>query len=339
MKVNQLLRTSIQGPVHGAAKQYINRFDTAPQETARQEEDNASLSAEYYSLATDFYLHGWGRLFHFGVRKEGESHQESLLGYETYLADKLDLKEGEKCLDLGCGVGGPMINIIKHTNASITGINNLPYQLTKARQFALEEGVWQKCAFLECDWMDIPKPDAQFDKAYGIEATCHAANNRSQLFSEINRLLKPGGLFATYEWVMTDKYDPTNIEHRKIKKQIEIGDGISTLTGADSVRDALIQSGFEILECNDRAADCDARTPWYLPLKGEAFSLSHLRTSPIGRFLMHYMLRIAETLHIIPKGSTKVHSVLEMAADGLVAGGEKGIFTPMLFVLARKPRS
>jgi len=40
--------------------------------------------------------------------------------------------------------------------------------------------------------------------------------------AEILRVLKPGQLFAGYEWCLTDKYDPSNPQHSQIKKVIEI---------------------------------------------------------------------------------------------------------------------
>jgi len=46
------------------------------------------------------------------------------------------------------------------------------------------------------------------------------------VYSEIYRVLKPGSVFACYEWCMTDEYDSNNEEHRRIKKQIEEGDGL-----------------------------------------------------------------------------------------------------------------
>jgi len=45
-----------------------------------------------------------------------------------------------------------------------------------------------------------------------------------------------------------------------------------------------------------------------------------------------------ELLGIAASGSTDVSSVLMNAADALVEGGELGIFTPMFFILLRKPR-
>lgn len=41
--------------------------------------------------------------------------------------------------------------------------------------------------------MHIPAKDNEFDCAYSIEATCHAPN-KVELFKEISRVIKPGGI-------------------------------------------------------------------------------------------------------------------------------------------------
>jgi predicted methyltransferase len=46
------------------------------------------------------------------------------------------------------------------------------------------------------------------------------------VYSEIFRVLKPGGLFAAYEWVSTKNYDPNNPEHVKIMNSVIIGNGL-----------------------------------------------------------------------------------------------------------------
>lgn len=45
------------------------------------------------------------------------------------------------------------------------------------------------------------------------------------MYSEIYRVLKPGCVFACYEWCLTDKYDASNAKHCLIKKQIEVREG------------------------------------------------------------------------------------------------------------------
>ncbi len=309
----------------------LNVFVPGANQTAKA---NAEISKNYYTVATDFYLQGWGRMFHFGTRKKGQSLEESLIYNEVYLGEKLQLKEEEQCLDVGCGVAGPMVHLAERFKANFTGINNVSYQINKAKQYVREAGLDQHCTFIECDWMNIPLPSESFDKAYEIEATCHAAERRPEVFSEINRLLKPGGLFGGYEWVMTDKFDPANAEHLDIKRKIELGDGISNLNMAEDVRRALEISGFEVLEFYDMAKECDKETPWYLPFTG--FGFRQIVTTPVGRFIVRNMLRFLEFVRLAPKGSTEVQKMLELGAEGLARGGKKEIFTPIFFFLARK---
>lgn len=326
-----------EGDVQETLTGYVGRFRNNGIDDISNRLKNASrLSREYYSLVTDFYLNAWGTMFHFGVRKKGQRFRDSLVQHEWFLAGKLQLREGEKCLDIGCGVGGPMLNIAGKTKASITGINNSAYQLRKARQLVKKEGLEKNCTFVECDWMQIPLGSESFDKAYAIEATCHAADRRVEVFREIHRLLKPGGLFAGYEWTLTEKFEPGNPAHRQIKHGIQIGNALSNLNYPDDVMKALQQAGFEVLECRDRAGDCDPETPWYLPLKGEGGSLQLIRMSPIGRLFMRNLIRVLEAIRILPKGTLQVSKLLNIAGESLVKGGEAGIFTPMLFFLARK---
>ena len=70
------------------------------------------------------------------------------------------------------------------------------------------------------DFCNMPFPDESFSRVYAIEATCHASDDLSRVYADVYRILKPGGLFAFYEWIMTDKYDPENPYHQKIKNEI-----------------------------------------------------------------------------------------------------------------------
>lgn len=52
-------------------------------------------------------------------------------------------------------------------------------------------------------------PENTFDAVYAIEATVHAPSLEG-IYSQIFRVLKPGGVFGVYEWLMTDAYDNDN---------------------------------------------------------------------------------------------------------------------------------
>lgn len=72
-----------------------------------------TLVNSYYELATLFYEWGWGQSFHFAYQLRGESFQEAIARHEYFLAGRLGVKQGDKVLDVGCGVGGPMRNIAR----------------------------------------------------------------------------------------------------------------------------------------------------------------------------------------------------------------------------------
>ena len=90
--------------------------------------------------------------------------------------------------------------------------------------------------------------------------------------------------------------------------------------------------GFEVLEEEDLSLTSEV--PWESPLEPGWFNL---KATPVGRSATHCMLYCMEKLGLSPKGSTRVHSMLCLGADGLVKGAKAGIFTPMFFTLARKP--
>ena len=92
-----------------------------------------TLVSNYYSLATDFYEYGWGRSFHFANRFHNETLAESLQRHESYLALRMQLKSGEKVLDIGCGVGGPLRRIAHLSGAHVTGLTISTYQIQRAK--------------------------------------------------------------------------------------------------------------------------------------------------------------------------------------------------------------
>lgn len=293
----------------------------------------ATTTKQYYNLVTDFYEYGWGQSFHFAVRHRGESMKQSIAEHQRFLAEKLDLSRGKKAIDLGCGVGGPMRTVARLTGADVTGVNITAYQVERAKKYNQREGLGGQCTVIESDFLKVPLPDASFDAAYAFEATCHAPDKQS-VFGEAARLLKPGGLFAVYEWCITPVYDHALSEHRRIRHGIEKGNALPSLATFDEVKKGLTDSGFEILDTRDRAAECDAEVPWYSAL--DEISVRNLPRTPAGRVVTSAMTRVLETLRVAPKGSTEVSNFLNECADSLVGGGKLGIFTPMYFALARK---
>lgn len=291
---------------------------------------------KYYDLVTSFYEYGWGESFHFAPRWKGESLRESIKRHEHFLALQLGLRPGHKVLDVGCGIGGPLREIAQFSFTSVTGLNNNEYQIARGKALNRIAGVDRTCDFVKADFMNMPFSENHFDAVYAIEATCHAPDAVG-CYKEIFRVLKPGQCFAAYEWCMTESYDPSNAEHQKIKSEIELGNGLPDVRLTTECLDALKKAGFEVVFEKDLAAD--SPVPWYLPLDTSHFSLSSFRLTAVGRMMTKNMVKALEYVGLAPKGSQRVQAFLEKAAEGLVDGGKKDIFTPMYFFVARKPLS
>ena len=229
-----------------------------------------------------------------------------------------------------------MRNLAGHTGASFTGINNNAYQIKRAQKHTRD--VHSLCRLVHGDFMQIPEADDYFDAAIEIEATPHAPD-KVAAYREILRVLQPGGCFAGYEWCLTDRFNPDSAEHLRIKKDIEIGNGLPDIALTSGVCAALRSAGFELLEARDLAPEADPETPWYSPLQGRALSLAGIPRTPAGRAMTNLALRVGEWLRVVPQGARTVSTMLNRGADAFVAGGKSGIFTPMYFFLARKPRT
>jgi len=303
----------------------------------KREANYMDLVNSYYDVATAFYEWYWGASFHFAPRKYYEDDRSSLLRHEAYLAHRLRLKEGQKVLDVGCGIGGPLRNIAQMTGSHIIGMNNNAYQIRRGEQENKALGLDKTCGFVKDDFCKMSLGDNSFDAVYAIEATCHAPR-RQDVYGEIFRVLKPGACFGCYEWCLTDKYDPYNEQHKIIKKNIEIGDGLPDLANTHVIDAALKEVGFEILETRDVIADTPVGDiEWYDPLIPGFFPPKALQLTQIGRALGNAALRFMEWVHIVPPGTYKVSQMLITGADGLVAGGKEKIFTPSYFFLVQKP--
>ncbi len=291
---------------------------------------------QFYNLLTDFLELWMGRSFHFAPRAAGESYKASLARHEHYLAHSLGLRPGMTVADIGCGIGGPLIEISRFTGANIVGINSNEYQIERAKKLTEEAGLSHLSEYKHCDFLDIDIGNNSFDAAYAIESTCYAPDKPS-VYGEVFRTLKPGACFSGYEFCVTDRFDASNSDHLRLKEEIERGAVLVDIARFDVVDDALRAVGFEVLETRDVSLQPGPSIPWYQPMVGTRLPLSGLRSSRIGRSAMHYLVRMLEAIRIMPRGAARVTKALNLSATAMVEAGRLGIFTPMYFFLARKP--
>lgn len=335
-QVSDVRPAHARGDIREVVSSYRSLHENGGGSNQTRKDRYDEMVRSYYDLVTDIYERGWGDSFHFAPRFRGESFESSIKRHQHYIALRLGLTRDMHALDVGCGVAGPMRELVRFSGARVTGVNNNAYQLQKAREYNRTARVDDRTTLLEADFMAIPRPDASFDAVYAFEATCHAPD-KAALFRELARVMKPGAKIAIYEWCLTSRFNPSDATHRQIKKDIEEGNGLPDIWTTDATRACFEQAGFRVLDAFDRAQEGDRELPWYFSLTGKELSNTGLRRSRLGKLAVKALTRGLEASKIAPKGTAQISDFLNIGADALVQGGELSIFTPMMFYLAEKP--
>ena len=132
--------------------------------------------AHHYDIGNDLY-----RLFldedmqyscaywdfdRFGKDMALEQAQEAK---KAHIAAKLDLKPGQRVLDIGCGWGGMALYIHRKSGAEVLGITLSEEQLALAQERAEKVGVSDKVKFELVDYRDLAKREAGgFDRIVSV---------------------------------------------------------------------------------------------------------------------------------------------------------------------------
>ncbi len=99
--------------------------------------------------------------------------------------------EDKKILEVGCGRGGNILTMNKYYNpASIVGLDLCEYSIDYCQQNHTEKELF----FTVGDAESLPFPNEEFDVLFNLESS-HAYPNLTRFYHEVNRVLKPGGLF------------------------------------------------------------------------------------------------------------------------------------------------
>ena len=109
---------------------------------------------------------------------------------------RLDLKAGDRVLDVACGSGNLAIPAAR-TGATVTGVDIAPNLLEQARERAKSEGLTVQ--FDEGDAEQLPYEDAAFDVVVTMYGAMFAP--RPELVAaELVRVCRPGGRIAMANW-------------------------------------------------------------------------------------------------------------------------------------------
>jgi sterol 24-C-methyltransferase len=132
--------------------------------------------------------------------------------FERIVANDLQLRPGDKVLELGCGCGAIAEHIAELTGATPYGLNLDRSQIEKA---------WKnpnlpRDQFTVGDLnMVLEFDDESFDAIYAIQPMTYISDH-ARTFSEVLRVLKPGGRFVINDVAALDAYDRDNAHQRTL---------------------------------------------------------------------------------------------------------------------------
>ena len=112
-----------------------------------------------------------------------------------YICRKLDLRPGERFLDMGSGWGSLIIYAAQHYGVHALGVTLSPKQVDFAHARIQELGLQEKAHVKICDFRDI-KDEGPFDKIASVGAIEHVPESQLlDYFALTHALLEPNGVF------------------------------------------------------------------------------------------------------------------------------------------------
>lgn len=160
--------------------------------------DTPDAAPEYDAIAIRFLEALWGE----GYLSPGGPEEVDRI------VDGLALA-GKSLLDIGCGAGGATLHLAeRHRLAQATGFDVEKPVIETARHRAQSRGLSGRVNFVQGPPGPVPFADASFDVVFSKDALLHVPD-KDALFSEIFRVLKPGGVFAASNWMIAHDGEPS----------------------------------------------------------------------------------------------------------------------------------
>ncbi len=162
------------------------------------------------------------------------------MSLQTINFEHLGLRDNDRILDLGCGEGRHAITAYMRKNVESVGIDLAikDLEITKERfcEFAEPDNTKKSLVISIANGSQLPFPAHTFDKVICSEVLEHIADYLA-VVAEINRVLKPGGVFAVSvprffpEWVcwqLSDAYHEVEGGHIRIFNASHLRQDIET---------------------------------------------------------------------------------------------------------------
>ena len=157
----------------------------------------------------------------------------------TALLNDAGIRPDMDVLDIGSGIGGPARMIAARYGCRVTGVDLTLHFVETARALSNMCGMSDRARFEQGSAVSLPLDDATFDLALLLHVGMNIPD-KTALFREARRVLRPGGKFAVYD-VMRTGGDDLSFP----VPWAETAEG-SALAPPETYRDAAAKAGFSL---------------------------------------------------------------------------------------------
>jgi len=157
---------------------------------------------------------------------------------------------GKRILDIGCGIGGPALEMASTHGANVVGIDLEAPLVARAAQSATDLQLADQCTFQTVVAGPLPFADESFDIVISAGAFTQIAD-KSGILAEAFRILKPGGYLSCYDWLK-----PAGEYSEDMRQWFKLEGLTYELETFSGYRDLFIDCGFTDVVAEDA-------TDWY----------------------------------------------------------------------------
>ncbi|MFD4565250.1 class I SAM-dependent methyltransferase [Streptomyces sp. NPDC058467] len=161
--------------------------------------DKRAIS-HHYDVGNDFYeiVLGPSMVYSCAYWEEGGTLEGAQRDKLELIARKLDLKPGQRLLDVGCGWGSMAIHAAREHGVSVVGVTLSQEQAAYARKRVADAGLTDKVEIRVQDYRDVT--DGPYDAISSIGMAEHVGSERYLEYAGVLfRLLKPGGRLLNHQ--------------------------------------------------------------------------------------------------------------------------------------------
>ena len=187
---------------------YISNYNF-PLKSQRNIEHHYDIGGEKGEKLYDIFLDNKHRQYSCAYWKDDtKTLEEAQQNKIDHIIKKLDIKPGEKILEIGCGWGGMAFEVARQKKCEIKAIslskNQINYCKNKAKEFGLDNQI-------SFELIDYRKIKGKYDKIFSVGMFEHVGKKfYKTFFKAINNLLTENGIFLLHTIGSVEAPQPPN---------------------------------------------------------------------------------------------------------------------------------